>query len=336
MTVEITLALDDRDITRGLHEGNIEPEGIDLNTIISRPPPKRHRRMIQDQEFDACEMSLGSYLPSRTSSNDYPFTAIPVFPNRRFRHSFMFKNAEAGIEEPADLEGKDVATQTWQTTASLWMRGTLQEHYGVDLKSINWYTERSDVEDVTFSIPDRYNIQELPAAKGAVEKGRGDAENLLIEGQMDAALDPRLYSSVREENSNVERLFENYVEEEQEYYRQTGIYPLMHTVVIRDEVLEEYPWVARNLYTAFEEARDRCLKRLKSPGRHTTLTWINAHYESQKAVLGENPFPNGFADQNVIALEKLIEYADHQGLIPHQYSLDDIFVENSLWTPDLD
>ncbi|MDX1748289.1 MAG: ABC transporter substrate-binding protein, partial [Halobacteriales archaeon] len=154
MSLELTLACGDYDLTDALITGEVEPDGIDL-TALTYPSPMRHWRMLRHTEFDVCELSMGSYLSSRSMREDFPFTAITVFPHRRFRHSYMFRNDDAGIDDPGDMAGCRVGLRTWQTTAGVWMRGIAKEHYGLDLADVTWYTD--DTEDVPLDIPDRFD-----------------------------------------------------------------------------------------------------------------------------------------------------------------------------------
>lgn len=318
MALDLTLATGEYDLTLPLSNGTVDPPGINFTTL-HYPSPERHWRMLRHQEFDVCEMSLGSYLTSRSRADEFPFTAITVFPHRRFRHSYMFKHADADVDDPGDLEGKKVGLRTWQTTAGVWMRGIASEHYGLPLDGVTWYTD--DTEDVPVSLPDRFDVRSVPADT--------NMEEMLIEGELAGAMYPALLDSVMDPDQPVERIFQNSLQVEQEYYEETGHFPLMHTVVIRDEVLEDEPWVAVNTYKAFQEARDVCLDKLEDP-RWTALAWARQHLEHQQSVLGENPWPFGLTPENERTLDTLLEYAHDQGLIPERYDPADIFVESTL------
>jgi 4,5-dihydroxyphthalate decarboxylase len=318
MALDLTLATGEYDHTRPLSDGTVDPSGIDFETLHF-PSPERHWRMLRHQEFDVCEMSFGSYLTSRSQAEDYPFTAITVFPHRRFRHSYMFKHAHADVDDPGDLAGKNVGLRTWQTTAGIWMRGIAQEHYDLPLDSVTWYTD--DTEDISLSLPDRFDVRSVPSDT--------NLEEMLINGELAGAMYPALLESVKDPEQPVERIFSNSLEVEQSYYEETGHFPHMHTVVIRDEILEENPWVAVNTYMAFREARDVCLEKLEDP-RWTALAWARQHLEHQQSVLGKNPYPYGLTPENERSLDKLLEYAEDQGLIPRRYEPEELFVESTL------
>lgn len=317
MAIDLTLACGDYDLTQAMTSGEVEPKGVNLTTVTYESP-ERHWRMLRHQEFDICEMSMGSYLSSRSHGDDFPFTAITVFPHRRFRHSYMFKNSDADVSDPGDLNGKDIGLRTWQTTAGIWMRGIAQEHYDLDLESVNWYVD--DTEDVPLDLPEKFNVQQI-------ENGR-NVEEMLLSGELQAAFYPALLESVKK-GAGAERIFADSQAAEQQYYEETSLFPLMHTVVIRDDVLEQYPWTAVNVFKAFEASRDRCLEKIEDP-RSTAIAWVRQYLEHQQSVLGDNPWPFGLTADNKKALDKLLEYATDQGLIPRPYKPEELFVESTL------
>src|SRR5205823_4956991 len=175
--LKLTFACGDYDFLRPLFDGTVTAPGIDLN-VLTMASPERHGRMLRHAEFDVCELSLVSYLVARDQGAG--FTAIPVFPHRRFRHGYVIKRANAGIEKPADLNGKRVGLDTLQNSAGLWMRGILQDHYGVDLKSIEWWCQED--EDVPFTPAGWMKVRRVPHGK--------DIDRMLVEGDLDAAIYP--------------------------------------------------------------------------------------------------------------------------------------------------
>ena len=333
MTLELSLSSYIGDITRPLMTGEIEPDGIDLTTIVEYPP-KRHRRFFRHQEFDVAEVSLASYLSSRSDPERYPFTAIPVFPEKKFRHSFFYKHADADVDEPSDLEGKKVGIQSWQTTANVWIRGILQEHYGLDLEAVQWYRRKED--DAKVSIPGRFDIRPIQGPQGgdAVEDPR-DFQETFFAGELDAAMDPagELFNAVVE-SEEAELFFDDPIAEEQDYFRETGIHPPMHVVAIRDEILDEHPWVAVNVYDAFVESRDRCFERNRSPSAKTSLTWSHLYRHEQNEILGEDAWQYGLTDSTRTELRTFVRYAHDQGLIPRQYDPEELFYETTLELAD--
>ncbi|MDX1745737.1 MAG: hypothetical protein R3324_07355, partial [Halobacteriales archaeon] len=265
MRPRLTLACGDYQLTRALHRGSVQPAGVDLN-VITYPSPERHWRMLRNLEFDACEMSLGSYLLSRRWPAEYPFTAIPVFPHRRFRHSYMFVPEGSTAANPADFAGGSVGLKNWQNSAGVWMKGIAADQYGLDLTDVTWYCDHS--EDIPVDIPDRFDVR--PTPNGAT------VEAMLVDGGLDGAMYPVLPAAVKA-GAGARRLFDDSLAVEQAYYRETNIFPTMHTVVIRDELLERDPWLAVNLLDAFRNARDEALSSVGT--WPTAFVWIAQHHE---------------------------------------------------------
>ncbi len=236
------------DRTRGLLEGRIRPDGIDL-TYLDMPVEETFFRMLRHQEFDAAEMSLSSYSVS-LHKPERPFVAVPVFPSRFFRHSCIYVNASSGIKEPKDLIGRKVGNPAYQMTAPVWIRGILQDEYGVPVDSVTYYTggeeEPGRPEKLKLDLPPSIKVQPI-----------GENETLaqmLLDGKIDALYTARMPSTFMTGGGRVKRLFENYVEVEKAYYRKTRIFPIMHTVAIRRSLYEQFPWVAMSLYKAFVQS----------------------------------------------------------------------------------
>jgi 4,5-dihydroxyphthalate decarboxylase len=311
----LTLACGDYDLTRGLLTGAVVPPGIDL-IPLTMPSPERHWRLARGHEFDICEYSLASYLVSR--EGDLPYTAIPVFPHRRFRHSFVFVRAAAGIERPQDLIGRRVAVRTWQTTAGVWMRGMLASEYGVSLDRVHWFAQHE--EDLPLALPSNVRVERLPAD--------ANIDALLLEGELDAALYPEILPSIRRGDPRVRRLWPNSRAVEQEYFRRTGIFPIMHTVVIRNRVLEAHPWVARSLLDAFTQAKQLAYAALENP-RTVALAWVRELLDEQKALLGPDPWVYGFAPNRHV-LAAFCQYGHAQGLTRRLIDPAELFVPTTL------
>ncbi|ACV11411.1 4,5-dihydroxyphthalate decarboxylase [Halorhabdus utahensis DSM 12940] len=333
MTLELSMALGGRDVTEALLDGTVEPDGIDLNTV-SLHPSNRHRRFFSHGRFDVCEVGMASYVSSRADTEAYPFTAIPVFTNKRFRHAYFYKHTDAGIEEPADLEGKTVGISSWQTAANVWTRGIMQEHYDLDLTDVEWYRRKQD--DVPIEVPERYDVRDLPGKHGgdAVAE-REDLIDALVAGDLDAVMDPA-GATMRAVDAaeTTDFVFEDPIAEEQQYFRETGIFPPNHVVVIRDEVLEEHPWVALNIYHAFCEARDHCFERNRSPSTNAAITWAPLYLLEQQNVLGEAAWDYGLTEANRKAVETFLQYSHEQGLIDERYDVEALFDESTIARPD--
>lgn len=307
----LTLACGDYDINRALADGRVAPRGVDL-TVLTLPSPERHARMAIHREFDICELSMATYL-ALIGSGDRSLLAIPAFPHRRFRHGFIFVGGGSRIESPEQLSGRRIGLRTWQTTAGLWARGILQDDHGVDLRSIDWVTQ--DAEDVPLGHMEEFRIRRVDPGRTVVEE--------LRTGRLDALIYPE---APREEG--VRRLFPDPKRMEIDYHRRTGIFPIMHTVVIRRELLETMPWLAREMLDAFRRSKDEGLAVMRDP-RQVSLAWLREAIEEQEAILGPDPWAYDFP-RNRSTVETLIRYAHEQGFVPEPVPPEELFVPSTL------
>jgi 4,5-dihydroxyphthalate decarboxylase len=314
--LQLTLACGDYEIVRALKDGAVQPEGIDLNVLTGMDSTTRHWRFLRNGEFDAAEVSCSSYFVARDQG--IPLLAIPVFLHRRFRHGFVFINTSKGIRAPADLAGRKIGLKQFQSTALVWLRGILQHEYGVPLESIEWYCELD--ETVDFSGAPHLKIVRLPH-DSSVEK-------MVAKGELDALLHPDLIHPLLEKDPRVARLFPNYRQEELVYYQKTGIFPIMHVLGIRPEIVENNPWVAINLFQAFDKAKEIAMKRLTNP-RVVPLVWYREAWEEQEEIFGIDPWEYGLSKKNENTLATLVSYAHEQGLTRRKPALEELFLDVS-------
>ena len=309
----LTLACGDYEIVRPLINSRVNVDGVDLTILTDMDSATRHWRFINSREFDIAEVSCSSYLAAR--DNDLPFRAIPVFLHRRFRHGFMFINASKGISKPADLKGRRIGVKTMMTTAVLWMRGILQHDYGVPLSSIEWVAEIED--DVKVTLPADIKYSCLPNNKSV--------ETMLAEGELDAVFHSDFVKPFIAKDPRVVRLFPDHKVEEVAYYQRTGIFPIMHVLGLRQALAEEHPWLAINLFRAFNEAKAVAMKRMVNP-RIVPLAWYRAAWEEQERILGPDPWEYGLTERNRRNLETLASYSHEQGLIKKNPALEHLFL----------
>jgi 4,5-dihydroxyphthalate decarboxylase len=314
--IPLTLACGDYEIVRALKEGTVMPDGIDLTVLTAMDSTTRHWRFLRNREFDMAEVSCSSYIVARDSG--LPFRAIPVFLHRRFRHGFVFINTTKGIGKPADLIGRRIGVKSFQVTAILWLRGILEHEYGVPHRSIEWFAELD--EDVEFTPPSDLKLTRLPHDRSV--------EAMLETGELDAVIHSSLIKPFVRKHPHVARLFPNHKEEEVAYYRKTGIFPIMHVLGIRQEVVERHPWVALNMFHAFNEAKAIAMERLENP-RIVPLAWYREAWEEQEAILGKDPWEYGLTSQNRRNLETLAAYSHEQGLSRRRLPLEELFLEVS-------
>jgi 4,5-dihydroxyphthalate decarboxylase len=314
--LSLTFACGDYESVRPLINGKVQADGIDLTILTKMDSATRHWRFLRNGEFDVAEVSASSYLAAH--DNTWPFRAIPVFLHRRFRHGFMFINTGKGIGKPADLIGRKIGVKTLMTTAVLWMRGMLEHEYGVPLKSIEWFSELDDDVDVT--LPKDLKLTRLPQTKSV--------ETMLADGELDAVLHPDLIKPFLAKDARVARLFPDHKAEEMAYYKKTEIFPIMHVLGLRQSLVEQHPWVAVNLFNAFNEAKAIAMDRMQNP-RIVPLAWYRDAWEEQEKILGPDPWEYGLADKNRKNLETLIGYSHEQGLIKQKPAIEQLFLDVS-------
>ena len=309
----------DYDRVRALADGSVRPEGIDL-VSMNHVVEETFFRMARHREFDLAEMSLSSYTVS-LSKPERPFIAIPVFPSRMFRHGFIYTSAKSGIREPKDLIGKRVGTPEYQLTAPVWIRGILQDEYGVDPASVEYFTgglfEPGREEKIALDLPAKFRLRAIPRDK--------TLSAMIAAGEIDALQAPHPPSTFYSEPGAVRRLFENYVEIERAYFRKTRIFPIMHTVAIRREVYEANRWIVQSLYKAFVAAQRRVYEQLgHQEAYQTMLPWLMAHVEEARRELGEDWWAYGL-EPNCHVLDTFLRYHHEQGLSPRRLQPEELF-----------
>ena len=314
--IELTLAVGDYEITRPLRDGTVQAEGIDLILLTSMDSTTRHWRFLRNKEFDVAEVSLSSYIIAR--DRGLPFRAIPVFLHRRFRHGFIFINKNKGITKPTDLIGKKIGVKSYQVTAVLWLRGMLEHEYGVPHRSIDWYTDLD--EDIDFTPPDGLRLTRVRDSQSV--------EKMLAEGELDALLHPDIIDPIVDKDPRVGLLFENPKAAEIEYYQRTNIFPIMHTMGFKAEVVERYPWAPRSLFKAFEQAKAIGMKRMRNP-RVAPVAWYQEAWDEQERLLGPDPWQYGLGAQNVNNIQTLMGYSQEQGMISRMIPMDELFLDLS-------
>jgi len=322
--LRLSLACWNYDRTRGLMEGGIAPDGIEL-TYLNLPVEETFFRMLRHREFDVAEMSLSSYTLSLFAENP-PFIAIPVFPSRFFRHSCIYINRNAGIREPRDLIGKRVGVPEYQITACVWIRGILSDHYQVPVSGPLYFSggleEPGRPEKARLSLPPEICLQAIPPTKTLSE--------MLASGEIDALYTARMPSSFAGGGGTVGRLFENYDAVEKEYYAATKIFPLMHAVVIRRDVYAAHPWIVQSLYKAFVAAQQEAYRDLADTAAlKIMLPWLMRHLEDTRKLMGEQFWPYGL-EPNRNTLDTFLRYHHEQGLSQRRLAAEELFAPEAL------
>ena len=310
--LDLTLACGDYEITRALTDGTVKADGIRFVPDIRYGAKERHWAMAKHNAYDCCEFNAAAYFMAR--DRGFPWTAIPVYTHRRFRHGFVFVNPQRGIREPKDLVGKRIGGTNFQPAGSVWIRGILDEIHGVPHRSITWLTERG--EDIDFKPPEGLMIERIRQGQ--------TLDAMLLSGEIDARMEPEYPAPFLAGDPRCVQLFPDPKAVEIEYYRQTGIFPIMHVQVIKQEVVDKHPWVPASLMAAFEAAKAITMKRVENP-RVVPLAWWGTALFEQQRVLGPDPWAYGLGQQNRRNLEAIIHYTHIQGLTGREWAIEELF-----------
>jgi len=316
----LTFACWDYDRMKALETGAVAPEGIDLN-MLPLSVEETFFRQLRNHEFDACELSLSSYVLTLNEERP-PFIAIPVFPSRFFRHQSIFVNRDSGITRPEDLRGKRVGTPEYQMTAGVWQRGILADEFGVDVSSVQYVTGALNPgtgkreEKIALSLPPEISVT-------PIDDGQ-NLSDMLESGEIDAIYTAPAPASFRT-SDQVGRLFEDFVDVEKDYFRRTGIFPIMHVVAVKRDLVEEHPWVARSLMKAFDASLAKAYDDLRQASAlKVMLPWLHQHVKDTVEALGENWWKYGL-EPNRHVLETFLRYSHDQGLARELRRPEDLF-----------
>ncbi len=319
-TITLDLGCGDYDIVRPLKDGLVRAEGMEINFITINRPPEVHWRMGVHSEFDAAEMSFGSFVAGK-GRGDFPFVGIPAFVYRKFRHSCAYVNVDAGISRPEDLKGKRVGVPEWQMTATVWLRGFMQDDFAVRPRDIHWLTgglESSErKEKVSLTLPPEIKIENIPAGK--------NLSDMLVAGEVDALLTAQVPTPYVKRVPQVKRLFANPRQAETEHFRRTGIFPIMHVMVIREEFYRRHPWAAQSLYKALLESKNHCIEAIyRNDAIHSALPWTGQYADEVRELMGRDFWPYG-VEANRNALETFLRYSAEQGLTNKKLAVEELF-----------
>jgi 4,5-dihydroxyphthalate decarboxylase len=316
--INLTLAIGDYEHVRDVTYGVVQPQGITLTPLVL-PIEEIAFRQLKNFEFDIAETSFAKYI-SMVGAGDASIVGIPVYPARLFRHSAIYVRKDSGIRDAKGLEGRVVGIPEWAQTAGVYLRGLLSEYYGVALERIHWVqasvNEPGRAEKVKLKLPSTIHYESRP------DKCLSD---MLLSGEIDAALTARAPNSFLHGEKSVVRLFPDFRVEEEAYYQATGIFPIMHIVTLRRSLCEAYPWVAANMQKAFEHAKDAAIERLREmTTSRIPLPWGAVTAEQLSRQMGGDPWPYGVS-ANLKTLDAFCRFAHDQHLTPSRLTVEDIF-----------
>ncbi len=322
--LKLSLACSGYDRTRALADGSVRPDGIDL-TYLPLRVEEIFYRMLRFAEFDAAEMSLSSYVLSLFAA-DPPFIAIPVFPSRVFRHGSIYVRSDSDVHEPAQLRGGQVGVPEYQMTAGVWIRGILAERHALPVESVEYRTgglgDPGRREKIDLDLPPSIRLRPIAGDQTLTE--------LLLGGEIDALYSARMPDPFARDDGRLRRLFDDPQAVERAYYARTGIFPIMHTVVIRREIYERDRWVAQSLTKAFIEARDRAYADLyENVALNYMLPWLVDHVRQTRELMGRDFWSYGL-EANQSVLRTFLRYSHGQGLARSELDPAALFASETL------
>jgi len=314
----LTIAINDYDHVRDLLTGRVEAEGIAL-TALNFEVEEIFFRFVRFREWDVSEMSMGKYVSLRAGGDD-GLIAIPVFPSRLFRHSGIYVRSNGPVRAPADLKGKRIGVPEWSQTAVIYMVGLLRREYGIALEDVDWVqagvNEPGRPEKAPLKLPDRLRLTRVADKT---------LNGMLRAGELDAVMSAHPPESYERGEPWICRLFEDHAPIELDYYRKTGIFPIMHTVAIRREVYDRHRWIAMNLLEAFEAAKRRSLARLREYNTaRIPLPWLPSRAREIAEIFGEDFWPYG-VEPNRRTLEAFLAFAYEQGVCQRRLEVEELF-----------
>jgi 4,5-dihydroxyphthalate decarboxylase len=319
----LTLGVNDYDHVRDVVSGAVPVEGVAL-TCLQFGVEEIFFRFTHFREWDVSELSLAKYCSLRAAGDD-SLVAIPVFISRAFRHSAIFVRDDGPVDRPEALAGRRIGIPEWTQTATVYARGLLAHDHGVALDSVSWIqagtNEPGRSEGVSI---------ELPVGVSVTSRPDDSLNDLLLDGEIDAIIAAHPPTAFKERSGRIVRLFSDHRSVEQASYERTGVFPIMHLVALRAEVHERHPWVAMNLYKAFETAKERSLARaLDVNAPSFPVPWGPANAERARELFGDDFWPYGI-EPNRATLEAFLDHAHEQGVCARRVGAEELFVPEVL------
>ena len=316
--VKLTIATTDYDHFRDFRLGLVNAEGID-HTWLTLGHHEVFARFTFNREWEVSELSFAKFCAQVTSRSP-DIIGLPVVCSRLFRFSSFYVNKHSGIKSAADLKDKRIGSPEWAHTAAVYMRGWLADEHQIKLGDVHWYqagaNEPGRIEKVELSLPAGLKLTRI------ADKSLSD---MVASGEIDCALIARPPNSFLAGHPDVVRLFPDYLDMEKSYYRRTRVWPIMHIIALKTRILDEHPWIARNLYNAFVESKRRSLDRLFDPAvSRYPLAWLPTYAREMRDFFAGDPFPYGI-EENRPTLEQFLRYTHEQGIAQRRVNPEEIF-----------
>ncbi|OYU48256.1 MAG: 4,5-dihydroxyphthalate decarboxylase [Rhizobiales bacterium PAR1] len=322
--LNLSVAIGDYDRNRPLFDGQVQIDGVS-SVFMALEPEEIFFRAFRHEEFDICELSLSSYTV-KVSRGNAPYVAIPAFLSRAFRHTSIYIRKDRGIREPKDLIGKKIGLPEYQLTACVWARALLEEDYSVRPSDVTWVRggleQPGRPEKIALDLPGDIRLESAPEGKSL--------NQMLIEGTLDAYLGPRAPSAFDQGHPEITRLFADPTAAAQDYYRRTGIFPIMHVLGIRRSIVEANPWLPAACLKAFQRSKTVALDKLTdTSATKVTLPFVEEQLAAARALMGPDFWPYGIGP-NRVTLERFVEYHHRQGLSTRKVAVDELFHPSTL------
>jgi 4,5-dihydroxyphthalate decarboxylase len=316
--LRLSVAMGDYDRTRALLDGRVLIDGVDP-VYMTLSPEEMFFRAMRSVDFDVCELSFSSYLV-RVSRGDSPYVAVPVFLSRAFRHTSIYVRKDR-IKAPADLKGRRIGVPEYQLTAIVWARALLQDDFGVRPQDVTWVRGGID----TPGRPEKIKLQLPPEVKLEAAPESTTISELLDRGDIDGFIAPRPPGGAAARNPNVGWLFDDPTAVAKDYYKRSGVFPIMHVVGIRRELAADHPWLPAAVQKAFTQAKAAAIEALSdTSATKVTLPFVEEQLKAARETLGEDYWSYGVA-ANRRTLETFLRHHHGQGLSARLMSVDEIF-----------
>lgn len=327
--LDLSVAIGDYDRTRPLLDGRIHIDGVEP-IFMTLTPEEIFFRAFRHHEFDVCELSFSSYVVS-IDRGDPAYVAVPAFLSRAFRHTSIYVRTDKGIAEPADLRGRRIGLAEYQLTANVWARALLEDDHGVAPSDVTWVRggmeQPGRPEKLPLQLPESIRLEQAPEGRSL--------NSLLAEGEIDGYIGPRTLSCFDQGHPKVARLFRDPTAAAEDYYRRSGIFPIMHLLGVRREIADRHPWVPGALLKAFGDSKRVALEQLSdTAATKVTLPFVEEQLARARALLGEDFWSYGVSDNRKV-LDSFLDHHHRQGLSRRRVGIEELFPPSTFETPRL-
>lgn len=322
--LQLSVAIGDYDRNRPLIDGRIAIDGVDP-VFMTLSPEEIFFRAFRHRAFDICEMSFGSYVVSVDQGNPH-YIAIPAFLSRAFRHTSILVRTDRGIDRPEDLKGRRIGIAEYQLSANVWARALLEDDHGVKPSDITWVRGGMEAagrpEKIRLTLPDDVTVENAPEGRSL--------NDLLAAGDIDGFMGPRTLSCFDQGHADVGRLFRDSTAAAADYYRRTGIFPIMHLLGVRRSLAEQHPWLPTALFKAFSASKRQALAHLSdTSATKITLPFVEERLVEARELLGEDFFSYG-VPANQVVLDSFLDHHHRQGLSSRRIGVEELFHPSTL------